>query len=173
MPFSTDAGTRISRSHNSYLTSPQSALSVWRDEAHGKLDDDILLSEEEKCGKADKEHDMADQGQERETTPLTGVPRDNPPSSRAASHPPTSDMESESNLVADEFSDTEMDALIQEYTNGQDPATLEEFFAAPAPQPDPNVNNAVAQSDSTMGDATTAPPSAPEEEEDWGEDMYI
>ncbi|KAF8625792.1 hypothetical protein AX15_005179 [Amanita polypyramis BW_CC] len=150
-----------------------SALSVWRDDARGKLDVSVQLSEEEQGG-------QADDGQERETIPMDGVARDSPPSCRAASHPPTSDMESESNLVADEFSDNEMDALIQEYANGpdvdmeQDPVALEEYFAASVPQLDldRNVENAAA-AQSDPASTTAPPPSAPEEEEDWGEDMYI
>lgn len=146
-------------------------MSVWRDEAHGKPDADIQLSEEEQAV-ADQDQEMTDHVSEQATTPPTEVVHFSPPSSRAASHPPTSDMESEPNHVIDGVSETDMDAMIQEYVNEpqdddmwQDPDSLEEYFAASAPPQNPNATHAST-------DGTAAIP-LPEEEEDWGEDMYI
>ncbi|KAK2466874.1 hypothetical protein APHAL10511_001132 [Amanita phalloides] len=142
-----------------------SALSVWRDEAHGIPDENDQPFEEEQVA----DQNMEDQTQENMLP--TDVPHPTPPSSRAASHPPTSDMESEPNHVIDDVSDADMDALIQEYANKpqdedmwQDPSAFEEYFAVSAPPP-PNPKRGNGE--------TTVTSSSHEEVEDWGEDMYI
>ena len=155
-------------------------MSVWRDEAHGKPDADVQLSEEEQAA-AEQDQEMTDHVPEQATTaPPTDIAHSSPPSSRAASYPPTSDMESEPSHVVDGVSDTDMDAMIQEYANEpqdedmwQDPDALEEYFAASAPPQNPDTSNAeTVNSGMSLTDYTSTTP-LPEEEEDWGEDMYI
>ncbi|KAM6500478.1 Replication Fork Protection Component Swi3 domain containing protein [Amanita muscaria] len=144
-----------------------SALSVWRDEAHGKLDTDGQLSGD------DHNEDLEAQAHDQVSTPSANVPPSSP-SSRAASHPPTSDVESEPSNAVDELPDDDMDALIQEYSKqpheeiwDDDPSVLDEYFTSAAPPPVP-----VPSADVPMADATEGSTMA-EEEEDWGEDMYI
>ena len=154
-------------------------MSVWRDEAHGKPDADVQLSEEEEVAAEQDQEMVTDHAPEPSTTSPTDGVHSSPPSSRAHSHPPTSDMESEPNNAVDDISDTDMDAMIQEYANepqdddmGQDPDSLEEYFTSLAPPPDPKTG--VVNSDLPLTDNTGAAPLLPHEEEDyWGEDMYI
>ncbi len=149
-------------------------MSVWRDEAHGKPDADVQFSEEEQAADEQDQEMVTDHAPEQPTD----VVHSTPPSSRAPSHPPTSDMESEPNNAVDDIPDADMDAMIQEYASGpqgddmgQDPNSLEEYFTSLAPPPDPKTG--VVNSDLPLTDNTGAASLPHEEEEDWGEDMYI
>lgn len=139
----------------------------------------MQLSEEEQAAAEQDQEMVTDHAPEQSVTSPNDAAHSTPPSSRAPSHPPTSDMESEPNNVAvDDISDADMDAMIQEYANepqdedmGQDPDSLEEFFTSLAPPPVPMTG--VGNNDLPLTDKTGAVSLPQEEEEDWGEDMYI
>ena len=144
---------------------------------------DVQLSDGDDERSPDKEaRDEAAAHKEHVTFPSAGTDtaHTSPPSSRAPSYPPMSDVESELSHGVEDVPDADMDALIQEYSKEpqdqdvwEDPAALDEYFASTAPPPGPTGSPGIASNDIPMGDATN-PTQAPVEEEDyWGEDMYI
>jgi hypothetical protein len=123
--------------------------------------------------------DEAAAHQEHANFPPTDTAHTSPPSSRAPSYPPMSDVESELSHGVEDVSD-DVDALIQEYSKEpqdqdvwDDPAALDEYFTSTAP-PGPTSSPGITSKDIPMGDATNSAQAPVEEEEDyWGEDMYI
>ncbi|PFH54308.1 hypothetical protein AMATHDRAFT_44829 [Amanita thiersii Skay4041] len=155
-----------------------SALSVWRDEAHGKLKADMSLSESEEEDNGDTVTVVDKQNKPSVEYTASLVTDDIPSLSRAQSYPPTSDLGSEPDFTADDIADTEMDALINEYSNKPNDDNMwedEDYFTAMAPA---NIVEAgLNDGDQSMRDDSHVEIGIKSqhtvEEDYWGEDMYI
>ncbi|KAF8636561.1 hypothetical protein AX17_003373 [Amanita inopinata Kibby_2008] len=158
-----------------------SALSVWRDEAHGKLSPDVRSEGEDLIENLDDEV-VKEASAERVTVPSVEATDETSAPSNVRSYPPTSGSELDHN--GDDVSDTDMDVLIKEYSNagqGNDDwwqdQDLEEYFTASNSAPvTSGVVRASIEADQSRDDANILPlgtKSPIPVEEDWGEDMYI